>query len=126
MDMILLFLAKPVDKHGVSHITYPALACLSRLARYRQHTVRSNHYQIISTNFQIIINDKVWSHLCLRNLLKIATRQYLGTKFDMLFEIAESVEIQLFYPKILDFTPKHYSVVTFVHINLPIKPTFLL
>ena len=39
-----------------------------------------------------------WSHLCLRNSLKIATRicqfsQYLGTKLDMLFEIAKSVEI---------------------------------
>ena len=35
-----------------------------------------------------------WSHLCLRNSLKIATRicqfsQYLGTKLDMLFEIAK-------------------------------------
>ena len=38
------------------------------------------------------------SHLCLQNSLKIATRicqfsQYLGTKLDMLFEIAKSVEI---------------------------------
>ena len=39
-----------------------------------------------------------WSHLCLRNYFKIATKicqfsQYLGTELDMLFEIAKSVEI---------------------------------
>ena len=55
-----------------------------------------------------------WSHLCPRNSLQMAIRicqfsQYLGTKLDMLFEIAKSVEIfillakQLFYPKIIDF-----------------------
>ena len=65
--------------------------------------------------------------------LKIASRicqfsQYSGTKLDMLFEIAKSVEIvkisgkQLFYPTILDFMEKHYSVATFVCINLPKKP----
>ena len=27
-------------------------------------------------------------------------------------------EVQLFYPKILDFMQKHYSVATIVHINL--------
>ena len=38
----------------------------------------------------------------------------------MLFEIAKSVEIviilekQLFYPRIVDFTQKHYSVATFL------------
>ena len=37
---------------------------------------------------------------------------HLVTKLDMLFEI------QLFYPKILDFMQKHYSVATIVHINL--------
>ena len=38
-----------------------------------------------------------WSHLCVQNSLKIATKicqfsQYLGTKLDMLSEIAKSVE----------------------------------
>ena len=72
---------------------------------------------------------------CLRNSLKISTRicqfsQHLGTKLDMLFEIAKSVEIviilekQLFYPKILDFMKKHCSVATFVDINLSKKPMF--
>ena len=49
----------------------------------------------------------------------------------MLFEIAKSVEtvitlgrIQLFYPKIVVFMQKHYSVATFVQINLPKKPIF--
>ena len=48
-----------------------------------------------------------------------------------MFEMAKSVEIvivlgkkQLFYPKILDFTQIHYSVATFVQINLPQKPIF--
>ena len=74
-----------------------------------------------------------WFHLCLRNSLQIATkicqfRQYLGTKLDILFETAKSVEIviilgkQLFYPKVLDFMQKHYSVATFVHKYLPEKP----
>ena len=45
-----------------------------------------------------------WSHLCLRNSLKIATRifqfsQYLETKLDMLFEIATSVEIVMILEK---------------------------
>ena len=66
------------------------------------------------------------------NSLKIATRicqvsQYLGTKLDMQFERAKSVEIviilgkkQLFYPKILDLTQKHY-VATFANKNLQIQ-----
>ena len=37
---------------------------------------------------------------------------HLVTKLDVLFET------QLFYPKILDFMQKHYSVSTIVHINL--------
>ena len=37
---------------------------------------------------------------------------HLVTKLDMLFET------QLFYPKILDFMQKHYSVSTIVNINL--------
>ena len=51
--------------------------------------------------------------------------QYLRTKLDMLFETAKSVEIVIIlgktaiYPKIVDFIQKHYSVATFVHINLP-------
>ena len=50
----------------------------------------------------------------------------------MLFEIAKSVEIviilgkQLFYPKIVDFLQKHYSVATFFHINLPEKVNFFI
>ena len=54
-----------------------------------------------------------------------------GTKLDMLFETAKSVEIviilakQLFYPKILEFMQKHYSVATFVHIILPQNQFFL-
>ena len=44
------------------------------------------------------------SHLCLRNSLKMAIRfchfsQYLGTKFEMLFEIAKSVEIVIILGK---------------------------
>ena len=50
--------------------------------------------------------------------------QYLGTKLYMLFEIVLILGKQLFYLKILDFMQKHYSVVTFVHINLPKKPIF--
>ena len=49
----------------------------------------------------------------------------------MLFEIDKSVEIVIileknryFYPKILDFMQKDYSLATFVHINLPKKPSF--
>ena len=67
--------------------------------------------------------------------IKIATKicqfnQYVGTKVDMLFEIVKSVEIIIIlgktaiYPKILHFKKKHYSVDTFVHINLPKKPFF--
>ena len=44
---------------------------------------------------------------------------HLCTKF-----IKNSRKKQLFYPKILDFMQKHYSVATFVHINLPPKPIF--
>ena len=57
--------------------------------------------------------------------------QFLGTKVDTLFETAKSAEIlinlgkQLFYPKILDFMEKHYSVPAFVYINLPKKHFFL-
>ena len=73
----------------------------------------------------------VVSSLSPKFILKIATRifqfiQYLRTKLDMLIEIAKSVinkvvvilGKQLFYPKILDFIQKHYSVATFAHINL--------
>ena len=56
--------------------------------------------------------------------------QYLGTKLGVLFEIVKSVEMviilekQLFYHKIVDFMQKHYSVTTFVHINLQKSPFF--
>ena len=65
------------------------------------------------------------------NVIKIATRicqfsQYLGTKLDMLFEIAKSDDIviilgktAIFYHKIFDFMQKHYSIATFVHTKLP-------
>ena len=43
---------------------------------------------------------------------------HLVTELDMLFEI------QLFYPKILDFMQNHYSVTTTVHINLQEKPVY--
>ena len=74
----------------------------------------------------------MWSLLCLQNSLKIAVKicqfsQYFGTKLDMVFEIAKSVEIVKILgknsyfsnPKILDFMQKHYSVATFVHMKLP-------
>ena len=70
----------------------------------------------------------------LPNSLKIVTRickfkQYLGTKLDMQFEIAKSVEIvlekQIFYPKLVDFLQKHCSVATFVYIILPKSKFFL-
>ena len=69
--------------------------------------------------------------VCLPNSLKIATRicqssQYLGIKLGMLFKMAKSVEIiitlsktSFFTPTILDYMQKHYSVATFVNINLP-------
>ena len=47
----------------------------------------------------------------------------LGTKLEILFEIAKSVERviilgkKLLYPEILDFTQEHYFVATFVHIK---------
>ena len=50
--------------------------------------------------------------------------QYLGTKLDMLLEIAKSVVIVIilgktaFYPRIVDFIQKHYPVATFIRINL--------
>ena len=46
----------------------------------------------------------------------------------MLFETAKSVKIVIFllYPKIVDFMQKHYSVATFVHINLAKKSIFSL
>ena len=45
-----------------------------------------------------------WPHLCLQNSLKIANKisqfsQYLGTKLDMLFEIANSVQIIIILEK---------------------------
>ena len=46
----------------------------------------------------------MWFYLCLRNSLKIATRicqfsQYLGTKLEMLFEIAKCVEMVIILGK---------------------------
>ena len=73
--------------------------------------------------------------LCTK-FIKIANRicqfsQYLGTKLDVLFEVARSVEIVTILGKtgillkILNFIQKHYSVATFVCKNLPKMPFFL-
>ena len=106
----LAHLCDSVDDNKISYlflsdhshlVTLPQLLLTGRV-RYVWHKCRGGQACTLQ-----------WSHLCIQNSCKIATKicqfsKYLGTRLDVLFEIAKSVEIVIiwkkqFYPKILNF-----------------------
>ena len=73
------------------------------------------------TGMYILVDPSLSTKFIKNSHQNFPVSQCLGIKLDMLFETAKSIEIvillgkQLFYLKIFNFMPKHYSVATFVH-----------
>ena len=107
--------------------TYPSSTSLGSLSVTHIHKEHRFHTTVPGVDGYIHFSGPIF--VCKIQSTRIwQFSQYLGTKLDMLFEIAKLVEMVIssyFTPKLFCFMQGHYSVAAFVHINLQ-KKIFLI